>query len=324
MLCVSEGWSICRRPLLLAIACAAGLLTRPICAEEVEARPPLPLPLLNPGEERIFRSLPKPTSVDFLDLGLEDGLTYLKEYHGISIRVDEVALAKAQVQLDSPVTMKLDGAPFQECLDRLLGPFGLDAYVGGSELVVTTRTPTAHAVRGRFEKILKHEIQIIDHVCVLTEAQKKKLELGGRGDIERLLNGIDERMAKIPRIKNDEKKFAEVVHEIARLKQRCESGPFDRDALFRKALEKSLTAEQETKYKPIREVLQRGGLVGTDQRGQDVVLGVVLLGEGFTDETLEQLERLPTLGILRVFNTKVTDAGIARLQKALPAVMIEK
>src|SRR4029077_11460731 len=36
----------------------------------------------NPTEDKIRKSLDKPTSVDFIELGLEDAITYLKEYHG--------------------------------------------------------------------------------------------------------------------------------------------------------------------------------------------------------------------------------------------------
>ena len=62
----------------------------------------------------------------------------------------------------------------------------------------------------------------------------------------------------------------------------------------------------------------------TAARGRDVVLGVVLIGNGFSDEILPHLRRLSSLGILRLFGTKITDAGTADLQQALPALKIEK
>ncbi len=306
------------------IAWASWSLATTLIADDVKTRRTLPRPYSSPDESRIFRALAKPTTVEFLELPLEDCLTFLKEYHNIRLRTDTAALEKAKIPLDSAVTLKLDGTPFQGTLDSLLEPLGLDSFVGGSELVVTTRAAAADAVRSRLTKTLAHELQIMDYLCELTETQKQKLELAGRGDVERLCDGIEERRMKILRNKNDEKKVNQIFREITQLKQQLESGPFGRGALFRKAMETTLTAEQAVKYKPIREVLQGGGLVDTVERGRDVVLGVVLLGEGFSDEIVVHLKRLPALGLLRVFNTKITDAGIAELQQALPALKIEK
>src|SRR6266446_6245701 len=43
----------------------------------------------NPTEEKIRRTLSKPTTVEFLDLPLEDCITFLKEYHNINIWLDK-------------------------------------------------------------------------------------------------------------------------------------------------------------------------------------------------------------------------------------------
>src|SRR5262249_46294266 len=73
-------------------------------------------------------------------------------------------------------------------------------------------------------------------------------------------DGIAERM-KTLRIKDNEKEV-----NAALLKQNFESGPFGHGALFRKSVEKVLTAQQAAKYKPIAEVLQRGGLCLVDEK----------------------------------------------------------
>ncbi len=313
-----------RPTVYIAAIVALWPLARTLSADDVKGRPALPHPSFSHDESRIFRSLAKPTTVDFLDLPLEDCLTFLKEYHNIGMRVETAALAKAKIRLDPPVTLKLNGAPLQGILDLLLEPLGLDSYVDGSELIVSTRAAATESVRSRLAKVLQYEIEIIDHLCELTEPQKQKLELAGRGDVERLYDGLDKRRMKIPSVMNDEKKLNQLLGEMAQLKQTFESGPFGRGALFRKAVEKNLTAEQAVKYEPVRQVLQGGGFVGTAERGREVVLGIVLIGEGFSDEIVAQLKRLSTLGSLRLFGTKVTDAGIAELQRALPALKIEK
>jgi hypothetical protein len=306
------------------IAWALCSLAWTLNADDLKGRPALPRRSSSPDGEPVFRALGKETTVEFLDLPLEDGLTFLKEYHNISLRVDRAASATAKIQLDSPVTLKLSGAPLQGTLEMLLEPLGLDSYVDGSELVVTTRAAAAAAVRSRLAKILQYEIAIIDHLCELTEAQKQKLELAGRGDVERLFEGVAKLRTKIPSVQNDEKKLNKLLRDMAQLKQKFESGPFGRGAMFRKAVDKALTPEQDVQYEPIREVLQRGGLVGTVERGRDVVLGVVLIGEGFSDEILAPLKRLTSLGSLILAGTKVTDAGIADLHRAVPALKIAK
>src|SRR5437868_11156987 len=68
------------------------------------------------AEEKILESLDKPTNVEFLDLALEDCLTYLKEYHSINVWLDKPALAEEGVALDQPITLKLAGVRLESIL----------------------------------------------------------------------------------------------------------------------------------------------------------------------------------------------------------------
>jgi hypothetical protein len=307
-----------RKRLFVGLATLVGVLLSPagpLRAEDRKSPASLPHPVLKAGEERVFRALPKPTTVEFIDLPLEDTLTFLKDYHSVPIRIDAPALHAARISPDAPMTLKLEGAPFQRTLDFLLEPLELDAYVEGPGLVVTTRAAAAVAIRRRLEKFLEYEVQIVAHVCALTEAQTQKLQLAGRGDIERLAEGIRERKMKVPLVENDEKQVAELLAEITQLQRKIESGPFGEGALFRRTLEKVLTPEQAEQYDPIREVLQTRGLVGTLERGPDVLLSVVLIGTPATDASLVSLKGLKSLGSLRLDGTALTDAGLVYLQE---------
>src|SRR5262249_289925 len=147
---------------LVIFNCTACVWAGALRADDSKTTRALPRPVVNFDEERVFRALAKPTTVEFLDLPLEDCLTFLKEYHNISLRLDRAALATAKIPVDSPVTLKMEGAPFQRTLNLLLGPRGLDSYVDGSELVVTTRAAATDAVRRRLENLLEPELLIID------------------------------------------------------------------------------------------------------------------------------------------------------------------
>jgi Leucine-rich repeat (LRR) protein len=48
------------------------------------------------------------------------------------------------------------------------------------------------------------------------------------------------------------------------------------------------------------------------------------LGERVTDAGVQYLERLPQLRTLKLARTQITDAGIQRLQKALPSCTIRR
>src|SRR5262245_64206875 len=78
------------------------------------------------AEARIVRTLAEPTTVEFLDLPLEDCITFLKEYHNVNVWLDKVSLSDAGVALDQPVTLKLAVVTLESVLHLLLEPLQLD------------------------------------------------------------------------------------------------------------------------------------------------------------------------------------------------------
>src|SRR5260221_10130619 len=79
----------------------------------------------NKTEEKIRRALSQPTTVEFLDLPLEDAITFLKEYHNINIYVDKPTLTDEGVALDQPITLKLAGVTMRSVFKLLLEPLQL-------------------------------------------------------------------------------------------------------------------------------------------------------------------------------------------------------
>ena len=90
------------------------------------------------GNDKIKRSLDKPTNVEFLDLAMEDCITFLLEYHGIKITIDKQALEDDGVPLDQPITLKVNGVALRSVLKLILEPLDLIAVVERGELRITT------------------------------------------------------------------------------------------------------------------------------------------------------------------------------------------
>src|SRR5262249_27786355 len=90
------------------------------------------------AEAALIEALAKPTTVEFLDLPLEDCLTFLKEYHNIRVWLDRGALTDEGVALDQPVTLKLAGVSLESVLHLLLQPVSLDWVVQDEVLKITT------------------------------------------------------------------------------------------------------------------------------------------------------------------------------------------
>jgi hypothetical protein len=101
------------------------------------------LPRPSKIEEKILASLSKPTTVEFLDLPLEDCITFVKEYHNVNIWMDKGTLTDEGVALDQPITLKLAGVSFRSVLNLLLEPVQLTYIVEDDVMKITTRAKAA-------------------------------------------------------------------------------------------------------------------------------------------------------------------------------------
>lgn len=90
-------------------------------------------------EEKIFRSLDKPTNVEWQELPLEDAITYLAEFHGINIIIEKAALSEAGIALDQPVTLRLQGVRLESALNLLLEPVPLEWVIQDEVMKITTQ-----------------------------------------------------------------------------------------------------------------------------------------------------------------------------------------
>jgi hypothetical protein len=99
--------------------------------------------------------------------------------------------------------------------------------------------------RKRLEQMLALRIDDIDRTCKLTEAQKKRVRLAGRGDIKQFYVLYDKVRRKFLEVRHDPQKVQnEIWAEIRPLQGMVQFELFDEDSLLFRSLHNSLTGEQ--------------------------------------------------------------------------------
>jgi hypothetical protein len=107
----------------------------------------------------------------------------------------------------------------------------------------------APGARKRLESFLTLQVEEIDRACTLTEPQKQKLQLTGRGDIVRFFTRYEELKQKVLQVNPDQDKFfQEMWQDIQPLQLVLQTGLFHEDSLLHKALRHTLTGEQFARY----------------------------------------------------------------------------
>jgi hypothetical protein len=142
-------------------------------------------------------------------------------------------IARAQDDEDEPAVV----APVQQFV---MADENFDQWIFGARNAATGRS--------RLDSLLALQIEDVDRTCGLTESQKKKLLLAGRGDLKRFFDRIEDKRKKFQLVKNDQNKVNEVIQEIQPLQLTLNSGPFGEGSIFFKTLEKTLDEEQVAKY----------------------------------------------------------------------------
>jgi hypothetical protein len=115
----------------------------------------------------------------------------------------------------------------------------------------------ASEARQRLDSRLAMQILDLDRACQLTDAQKTKLRLAGRGDIKRFFDRFDEFKRKVQFTQHDAQKMQRVFQEIPHLQALLQLGLFHEDSLLVKSLRNTLSAEQFARYEERRALRHR-------------------------------------------------------------------
>jgi hypothetical protein len=113
---------------------------------------------------------------------------------------------------------------------------------------VSGRVPGINEVRDRYESALKSRIDRTVRLYGLSEAQKKKLQLAGRGDIKRLLDRVEDTRKKARMPARDADEFQAVVPDDRPLHLMPIGELFGEGSLFAKTLKTTVTKEQSSRY----------------------------------------------------------------------------
>ena len=104
------------------------------------------------------------------------------------------------------------------------------------------------AARIQLNSFLKMKVDELVRVCHLTEAQRRKLALAGRGDIQRYFDQVEETRKKFLALKSDQNRMNQCWPDINLLRQQFSIGMFNEQSLFAKVRRTTLTEEQQAKY----------------------------------------------------------------------------
>lgn len=100
----------------------------------------------------------------------------------------------------------------------------------------------------RMNSMLELRCDAVDRACSLSPEQKDKIQLAGRGDIQRYLNQVELVRDKFMAVRKDQNRFNQIWQDISPLQQRLNSGFFNDDTMLVKIIRGTLTPEQTVIY----------------------------------------------------------------------------
>jgi hypothetical protein len=153
--------------------------------------------------------------------------------------------AAAQVQpLQAPAPMAAPGVMHVE-------PDVGAAVEAQIEQWVFQQDHSSAQARRKLESQLTIEVDDIDRACKLTDLQKAKLQLAGRGDIKRFFDRVEgiKQKSRLKQRANDH--FNEVFQDVQPLQSHLQAGLFGPDSLLRKSLSSTLNNAQKSQYDSI-------------------------------------------------------------------------
>jgi hypothetical protein len=119
---------------------------------------------------------------------------------------------------------------------------------GQVEQSVFQQYSNASGARRQLDWQLAMQIVEIERTCKLSDVQKRKLQLAGRGDIKRFFDRYEEVKRKAEATEQDEQMVEEIPQDINALQMTLQAGLFHDESLLVMSLSNTLTGEQFARY----------------------------------------------------------------------------
>jgi hypothetical protein len=135
---MSRSFSVIALGAVLWFLAASTVLAEDNLPAKESHLPAVKQPPLRTGEAAIKEALAQPTEMDFVNSPLSDVADYFKDYHGVTIQIDQKSLREANVDSATLVTMKLKGVTLRSALNLILKEIGLTWTIRDEVLLITT------------------------------------------------------------------------------------------------------------------------------------------------------------------------------------------
>jgi hypothetical protein len=152
--------------------------------------------------------------------------------------------------------------------------------VNGQRRAMEVAQPSTEAdTRKRMESAMQAEMRVIHSKCSLTEAQKKKLQLAGRGDIHQFFSRVSELRPKLTSKPLSRQQYNEAIQELQPLRYLPQYGALGDNSLFRKTLRQLLKDDQLVRYRSLERERRVAVVDGVLLNWGRMTNGIKLTGE---------------------------------------------
>ncbi len=201
-----------------------------------------------------------------------------------------VAGSRAQAQQAQPVD--LPGLPDQQSV------WTIEQFDQWVDQIVEQINEQESPEGGRLDTRLTLTLDWLEASCRISENQKKKLQVAGRGDIKRFFDEMRDMKRRYRQVKGDAKRFGEMQRRLAEFQTSFGDDVFGESSLFSKMLQKTLSPQQAEMYVNARaEARSFAQRAAVDQavRFFDIAVGFNDRQRGqLTDLLLEETRQLQT------------------------------
>jgi len=105
--------------------------------------------------------------------------------------------------------------------------------------------------RTRLETQIKLQIDEVARVTHLTDSQRKKLELAGKGDVKRFFDLVEEKRKGFKAVQNDQNKFNDFYQELRIIQTKMSAGLYGPESIYSRTLKRTLNPDQVASFNQV-------------------------------------------------------------------------